>query len=274
MNFENIIVLILSTQDHVYDDFKRSQESSWVGRLRNIGVKCFYYQGGEEECVENNTISLNVDDGLQSCSLKFQEALRFVLERYPDTALIYRTNLSSYIDVDNFVSYLNSLEDIDNLYAGKISTFNLLYEKAYKVLLKINMNIVSRGFLYRAINYTFSFLRILLIKYFKKYNYQFASGSGFFVGKNHFNKILSTRKYNNLIDDVMIRLALNIEPNICVERFDFTENYTPITQERYSEMQRDKLFHYRFKSSCRSLDAKLLYIADDVHTRKKMMTHL
>ena len=115
LDYSKIIVLILSTKDSEYDDFRTAIESTWLQDFKNLGIKCFFYEGGSDKNkIEGDYIKLKCPDDLYSVSLKLIEALKVVFEKYPEIQLVYRTNLSSYIDVKT----LNVMTGSTGIYEG------------------------------------------------------------------------------------------------------------------------------------------------------------
>jgi hypothetical protein len=254
IDFRNVIILILSTKDNTYNEMKTSQRRTWVKAANDAGIKCFFYEGDTrliKSELNNDVISVPCDDSLASCSLKFKMTLNCVLDNYPHTKLIYRTNLSSYIDVDNFIAHLSDLPDPELEYSGYTGSFN-----KYKEYVD-----------------TFAFLKRHKVRIPFRKVYQFCSGSGMFLGCEYFDKILLQTKYDRYIDDVMIRLAIKVKPKLNIDRFDFVshDDYL-ISKETYRERVNKGLFHYRFKTDNRTNDAKLLYLCHDKDLREFLCT--
>lgn len=254
IDFSDIIILILSTRDSIYDEMKNSQRSTWVKAANDAGIKCFFYEGNTSQIksdINNDVISVPCDDSLASCSSKFKMTLNCMLDNYPDTKLIYRTNLSSYIDMDSFIKYLANLSDPEFEYSGYTGYFN-----KYKEYVD-----------------TFELIKRHQVRVPFRKVYQFCSGSGMFLGREYFNRILQKTKYDRYIDDVMIRLAINITPKSNIDRFDFvSHNDYLISKEAYKERVSKGLFHYRFKTDNRTNDAKLLYLCHDKVLRDFLCT--
>ena len=252
MRNNQIVVLILSTIDKSYDTFKKSVEESWVKSLRNSGVKCFYYQGGaKENYIEGDTFFLKIDDGLKQTSTKLLEAFEILLQAHPETQLVYRTNLSSFIEVDNFLKFISRHELNSNTYCGIKNKTNTVKESFY-------LNTIL----------TFIFT---VLQFFGKKIY-FASGSGFFIGVNNIKKIMNNSKGLNYVDDVMVGFNLIEQPIELIPcRFDIKQNSKhKISINSYNKLvNEDLLFHYRFKTKNRLDDSKNLEQFKDSNFRKE-----
>ncbi|WP_196584499.1 hypothetical protein [Aliivibrio fischeri] len=250
MNPNEIIILILSTKSKIYDEMKIAQRLTWINNAKHKGINCFFYEGSnsiKQTVIEDDVITVPCDDELKSCSLKFKLALKAVLTKYKNTKIIYRTNLSSYIDIDVFLSSLSVLENPESDYSGYNGYFNKYTEYLYR----------------------FKFFRNRVIRCPFKQMIKFCSGSGVFIGRNYFDAILNDVKYDDYIDDVMIRLAIGINPKRHIDRFDFVSNNNYLCElVDYEDRLDNGLFHYRFKTDNRINDAKLLYLCHDLDIRK------
>jgi hypothetical protein len=236
-----VAVLVLSTRSEQYDAFRDAVYSAWVKRLIDFGVICYFYAGDHpEEKIVEHEMQLTVSDRLSATAEKLVAALDLLLRSHPDIKLVYRTNLSSYVDPLNFLKYIKFRELDTNSYCGVVGTTTLLREKLY-----------GRWWLYNMV-------RLLGIGR----SIRFASGSGFFIGVNQVKKLLHGAKNLSLIDDVMVADALKLWPLECdaPPRFDILEESRhKINKKDYFRLVRENLlFHYRFKTSDRVLDARLL----------------
>lgn len=245
-----IAVLILSTNDDRYCDFISAIENSWLKKFQANGINCFFYSGNAaQKKILGNRLQLDCPDDLAHTSIKLRAALDVLNEHLPNLKLVYRTNLSSYIDYDNFISFIHARGINGDSYLGLTGETSYLSEFFYKN--KILHNLFKP------------------FKFFKKI--QFASGSGFFLGANHFKKIISTSKYDRFIDDVMLALIMNREIAKSDEplRFDMQEDSGhKISKRDYLELvKKDLLFHYRFKTGNRHGDAKLISEFNDLDFR-------
>jgi hypothetical protein len=254
IKYNNIVILVLSTIDPNYVNFKEAIQTTWMQEFRRLGIKCFFYEGANDtNAIQGETIKLKAPDELKGVSEKFTTALKFIFQEYPDTKLVYRTNLSSYIDVYNFIKFLHSFEINENTYAGILGKTNMLKEYLYK---------------YKVFKYLLRYIP------FGKKLY-FASGSGFFLGSTHCQTIISSQVNLNLVDDVMIAKTIKLAPSDIVspKRIDVNKK----TKEYFTEaiydklVENDLLFHFRFKTNNRIMDAELLKKFADKSFRREYL---
>jgi hypothetical protein len=238
----NIIVLVLGTQNREYDSFKNAIRNSWLKAFKAKGIPVFFYEGGYNTTeLADDTIKLDVKDDLQSTALKMSAAFQFVLNKFPKTTHIYRTNLSSYLDVGNFIQFIEKTDQSQLAYLGHPGQTTILKEKFY-----LKSKILTLLFTYLKIG-----TRI-----------DFASGSGFFISKENVEFFLKAKIDNSFIDDVFLGkvLGVKIKPDSAPLRFDILEDDKhKIPKSRFNELlNAGSLFHYRFKTVNRENDALLL----------------
>jgi len=237
---KDIVILILSTKNNNYSGFKKAIRHTWLADIKKKGARCFFYEGGSEtEYMDNDTIYLTCGDELSSCAQKAREAINFVTNNFENVNLIYRTNLSSYIDADIFFDCVSKINDKDSVYQGIVGTAKLVPEYFYSN---------------KYIKHLLTCLKI-------GPKIDFCSGSGVFIGRKYFNSIIHIRKFDRFVDDLMFRLCIgkNPENSVISDRFDFTSGFDPrCSAAEYSNRVKAGLFHYRFKTDNRVIDAKLL----------------
>jgi hypothetical protein len=241
LDYSNIIVLILSTKDSEFDSFRAAIESTWLQDFKNVGIKCFFYEGGSDaNKIDGDYIKLKCPDDLYNVSRKLIEALKIVFEKYPEVKLVYRTNLSSYIDVETFLKFIQVNKFTEDTYAGVIGNSYIFRELLYKYKL---LYYVSRFIIFGR-------------------RVQFASGAGFFLGANHCRTIIFSKNNLNLVDDIMVANTINVSPLITAipERLTVSiESRRHFQKKEFLNLVYEKyLFHYRFKTKNRNEDAFLL----------------
>jgi hypothetical protein len=238
----NIVVLVLSTQNREYDSFKNAIRNSWLQAFKAKGIPVFFYEGGYTTTeLADDTIKLDVKDDLLSTALKMSAAFRFVLDKFPNTTHIYRANLSSYLDVDNFIQFIEKTDSSRLAYLGHPGQTTILKEKFY-----LKSKILTLLFTYLKIG-----TRI-----------DFASGSGFFISKENIELFINAKIDNSFIDDVFLGKVLGVKINVAHAplRFDILEDGKhKIPRSKFNELlSTGNLFHYRFKTVNRDNDALLL----------------
>lgn len=257
---DKIIVLILSTVEPNYSSFKQAIYQTWFKELEKSGIKCFFYSGNSsQDIIKKDEICVNAPDNLKGTAIKFLKATNLVLKEYPSTQIIFRTNLSSYIDVKNFIAFINSRNIQNDDYTGVIGSTT--YYKEYFYGNRIAQIILTHIPLGERID--------------------FVSGAGIFLGRNVLDSILSDNKTKplHLIDDIMIAKYLKnigIFPNKDKTplRFDIkSDNSHKIDKLHYDFMlQNNLLFHYKFKTSDRKHDADMLKLFHNPEYRLDICT--
>lgn len=235
-----VVVLILSTQNLSYIKFIESIRNGWKMELEKRGINVYFYEGGYQfNYIEGDTLKLTVQDDLLHTARKLKEAIKLLNNKDIDYDVLYRTNLSSFIEAENFERFISKLEGKKNIYNGLVGETSKLQEF-------LNAKSRTLSFLFRRIDFTKEI--------------KFASGSGFFLDKISSLKISHSDDYNQYIDDIMVALVLNIAPNqnqIVPKRFDILEDMShKIDKTEYFKLIKDDcLFHYRFKTKDRNNDA-------------------
>ena len=189
---------------------------------------------------------------------KFIQACTFLRNQNLNYDFIYRTNLSTYIDVSNFIKFIK-IKEINQLsYSGINYKTYLLPELTVK----------------------FKLLRKFApkLRFGKRIAYK--NGAGFFIGSLLINELINTYKpIENcyLADDVFIGVLLSSikvhEPVVhCMAIF--TDGSHKVLRKEYEiKLEKDLLFHYRFKTSDRESDIKMLESFHDSSTRLDVCTY-
>jgi hypothetical protein len=224
MTSNKILILILSTNDNQYKNFIDNCTNGWVDNARRNGIRCIFYSGGAiKNTFENDILKLECDDSLSGTAYKLYKALKFIEYSKIEYTHIYRTNLSSFIFIDDFIKFTSNI--CGEFYAGFVGRYNKI------------------RFLHK-----FTFISFLISKILKFQVVEFASGSGFFLSRNLVLEIINK---NNLkfkyIDDVMIGNALQGKYITPISRYEITD-FFPLNFNI-------NCFHVRLKSSNRDIDA-------------------
>lgn len=255
MDNSNVCILVLSTKVKSYSGFISAIENSWCKEAIKNRFKVFFYSGSHsEDCIYSyNEIRVVEDDSIENCYRKFVSAKNVLLSNYPEIKLIYRTNLSSYIDIDNFSKYINKCSfDVDS-YHGLQSSANLWSEFFF-------------GNRYLHLLFKYSFLGPQI---------NFFSGAGFFIGAELCNNLSFDEHKKYLIDDVEIgRQILNFRGHdVKYERILITDSYNKITKNELKSLINDShLFHYKFKTSNRKNDMENISKFSNIEFRDDFLT--
>lgn len=237
-----LCVLVLSTRNGAYQCFKNSIRATWMKAFRDRQVACYFYEGGYgRDAIEGDTIQLRCDDSLQGTAAKLSRALRLLRAQTGLPDLVYRTNLSSFIDVVPFFRFFNGIKDKCDVYSGVIGKARYFPECLFRH--KLAYSAFRRVGLGRTI--------------------LFASGSGFFLSGRYAESLCSIdRRYEKFVDDVMVAVALGIRPALSLVplrmdiALDYSHQVDAVVYQRQVEKQ--NLFHYRVKTANRLFDAALI----------------
>ena len=234
-----ILILILSTADPRYAEFIRASKRTWVQRAEQHSIPCIFYQGAaSNDKLELDELKLAVDDSLDSTGIKLFRAFNYIENSGIEYDCIYRTNLSSYICIENFINWANTIANED-LYAGGVVRFNMNQRWPYRFMCK------------------------LANLFHPENSIPFASGAGFLISRKNVQRILSDTKLDfRLTDDVMVgeclhRHGVKLTP---VSRIDFNGDsirYWPDVSDKLEQIEH--CFHIRCKSEDRARDAARFY---------------
>lgn len=244
------LILILDTKYHGYHMFKKAQLSTWVKDFLLDGIPVIFYRGGSEMSFADRTLNLRTGDGNKNSYRKLRLALSYVRQKY-EFDIIFRTNLSSYLDKEKFLDFINITTITYNGINVSIYKYTELLRHNSKVLNKIINPEARIG---------------------KKI--KFASGAGFFLNKNMVDLILSNNcKYSLLVDDAKVGEILDgyLSSNNQPKRLSVLEEKLSIDKYE-SYLKNDNLFHYRFKTSDRKKDAYALSQFGDMDKRLALLT--
>jgi hypothetical protein len=253
MNYSKVAILILAGGGRRYEPLVKAVRESWIVEAQKLGVTVYFYRGGsQKDMIVDDYLHVNVDDSLEHCYLKFIAAAKFLCKINPDVQVIFRTNISSYIDMENFASYLAVNHLHENTLFGYQGTAHIWAERLHR---------------WKYISYA---LRIAKIG--PSFNYY--SGAGFFIGKNVLYQ-LSDSPGNYMIDDVEIgyQNPLHSSSDTPFTRIYITDNFVKMSKMDYDSLLKQGLFHYKFKTSDRLMDAKCIMKFGDENSRVEFLTN-
>ena len=238
-----VLILILSTTDQRYTEFIKACKRTWVQRAEQNSIPCIFYQGAaSNDIFELNELNLAVDDSLDSTGIKLFRALKYIEESGIKYDYIYRTNLSSYIFIENFINWANTITHED-LYSGVIVKANLNHRWPYRFMCK------------------------LAERFQPENTIPFASGAGFWISRKNIQRILSDTKLDfRLADDSMIgeclhRHGIKITPAL---RIDFNGDSVSYHADASGKLEQlVHCFHIRCRSENRARDAARFYELDE-----------
>ncbi len=265
-----VVVLILSTQRDDYKCFVSNIRNTWAKDLKSNNISCYFYEGGwDKNSLEGDTIRLNVDDSLSNTYDKFIACASYLSMLSIDYDVLFRTNLSSYIDVPIFINFLNQSGISQKSYEGVGGITHLPRERLYA---KSPTSYFTR---------IVSLASSLCVGFFDigfGERIEFRSGAGLFLGSDVVAYLIEYNDYKRhvmLIDDVKIGWILKNKFNsvLNVRRFDVLESDAhKITRSEYYEMVSLGLFHYKFKNKNRAYDCNKISEMHDHSIRTLICT--
>jgi hypothetical protein len=291
---KKIIILILSTRNERYEPFIVALRETWVKKARAKSIECFFYEGGHDKTfIDGDIIKLNVNDDLNSTSEKLIYALKTLKESEIEFDYIYRTNLSSFIFIDNLIEFFNKNGNsiIYSGYKGKfinlnkiqnlnkfLNEFNLKREIEYSIQneLMVPEDVKRGNYIISKVLNVFKLLHSLFLKFKKIEVIEFASGSGFWINRACVEILLSnTHKDLKLIDDVMVGKVMannNIKVMGCdrviLQDEEFISNNMDVGRLKAN-------YHVRLKSfKSRDIDVKRMYMLDKIEISDNIKSDL
>ena len=204
-----VLILIISSAREPYNRLEEAIRRTW-GSNKSEDIKIFYtYGDGESIQIKNDKIICDCPESLGNIGIKTIISFELLYNKF-DFDYIFRTNLSSFIDTENMIKYLDD-KPTTNYYAGHCGL---------------------------------NFSDEHLIKFGEG---TFASGSGYFLSRDIVKKIIDNKEKwdHSVIDDVAIAgllKELSILPTNC-PRIDITKaSNTDILYQADN-------YHFRCKTS-------------------------
>lgn len=257
-------ILILSCKKG-YEQFKRAQRG-WIARAQELGIDCYLVEGYGSQVNPKNwaksdltlekgslysTINVNVSDSLDGSFLKTLVGLSYLFQT-KNYEVVYRTNLSSFLDIDSFETYFQQNAIDRNSLCGVTGATRFFREICYLKAPRVGNLVLQR-----------------LDKFSKKID--FVSGAGFFIGKEVFKVITRQDLSHNFIDDVAVSFYASRDQNLVIREVPRYWVGVDNNKEYYKKFRSDGGFHYRFKSKCRERDAELIKLFTDEDFREKFI---
>lgn len=111
-----VIVLVLGCNAEPYIKMQDKQKQTWFNNSH--GIESFHYMGSDTaDRVQDSNIYLKCNDSLKEVFRKTILAFKFLLDNNYSFTHIYRTNSSSYVNLDKLFEYVSTVSDT-NFYGG------------------------------------------------------------------------------------------------------------------------------------------------------------
>jgi hypothetical protein len=115
-----IVFLVISSESETYSKLESKIRETWKSNLDSKDCPVYFCYGNSLEfSVEGDKIYCPFEENLMNIGHKTIRSLEYLLENV-DFDLVYRTNSSSYIDLENMYKYLNCYS-LENFYSGYIN---------------------------------------------------------------------------------------------------------------------------------------------------------
>lgn len=129
---KKILILSMSCQHEFFLEQENVVRETWAkpiieGKYENI--KFLLYRGGyEKNSYSKNEccLKLNVEDDIQHTFKKTYFALSMAFKNFGEFDYVFRTNTSTYVNVELLNAYIQQLEDDESLYSGDIYSLSEL----------------------------------------------------------------------------------------------------------------------------------------------------
>lgn len=259
MEINNLCILILSTRSSKYQQFIEAIENGWYKDAVRNKIKVFFYSGGHSRNVfwSDREIRVIEDDSIKNSYKKFYASQKLVTDKFPEVKLFFRTNLSSYIDIDKFIDYFSLCDFTTQSYHGFAGKANFMSE----------------------LFYGYKLIHVILKKISIGPEIEFYSGAGFFIGVDLCRKLKYSGRFNYLIDDVEIGRQLMEIPfnrsSIEYRMLLITDYFEKINLDELNQFIHDfNLFHYKFKHKNRLVDIEYMEKFGKLKFRLKVITNM
>lgn len=205
-----ILILILSAKNEIYSQLENAIRRTWAKKIPN-NVKIFYYYGGEESfSINGDRIFCKSDESIKNIGYKTLDSFRYVYDNF-EFDYIFRTNSSSYINIDNLLRFLEN-KPMDNFYSARVNV-----EKETKLIFGSGSGyILSRDLIY------------LVLQNSEKWNHELVDDVA--IGKMLFD----------------FGVKLQPSPRLDINNIIDKKLYNYKSEIQYSDL--DKNFHFRCKS--------------------------
>ncbi len=238
-----ILFLVLDTFSPEYQVLKKAQLNTWCKDANSMGHRVVFYRGNvnSETLLKDHTLTVKGDDTISNSACKLVLALEYCLENIKGYDYVYRTNLSSFVDVAMMQDFLaaptTNLGEL--VYAGVIGCYHGKPISLLHMLISQIPRLLRPSVKFRPI--------------------RFASGSGFFLALKTCRLIINNRKNIDykLIDDVAIGKLLSLYglyPN-SLPRIDILADCNENQDGPISFPGDNHVFHFRIKGANRIKDA-------------------
>lgn len=120
-----IIILLLSSHKYPSPRNEKIQQKTWINDAKKFDIEVINFIGGfPETAYEKPYLRLTSKDSIEDVGYKTLESFEWCLEN-KEFDYIFRVNSSSYVNIEELIKYINSINS-DYVYSGKIIDLDML----------------------------------------------------------------------------------------------------------------------------------------------------
>ncbi len=261
-----LYILVLDTYADEYQPLKKAILRTWAQKIKlYANIRVIFYRGNPfcgSAVLDDQTLTLPCGDSLVQTSYKLFLALKWIAANEEDAFDIYRTNLSSFLFVDQFLLAYNNLAALQGpFYSGVIGHYSR--QRTLRNILRKPKALLCDGVLPRS--------------------FSFCSGSGFFLSYELIAKLLSFRilfERNIFIDDVAVGYFYNSINNECClvpqSRFDIFDDSIHSSMQRFVTLCKywPDIFHVRVKGKNKLKDSAIMQLMAQYESMQAFLEQL
>lgn len=127
INLPRVLMLVLASDtDPIYIEF----QNCWRKIMNsNPNIDCYFYKGNPEQeeeykLLDNNTLSIRIDDGYPMIYEKMRKAFMYFMTDLHMYDYVFRPNLSSFIVFENYLNILASVKTKTNFCSAIVGEYN------------------------------------------------------------------------------------------------------------------------------------------------------
>lgn len=130
---KRILVLVMSCQNQFFIDEEQAVKDTWAKQIidgKYLNIDFIIYRGGYDKnsfSKSEHLLKLNVEDDLEHTFKKTYFAFSMIKKFFGDYDYIFRTNTSTYVNVELLNAYVNSIRNDDIIYTSDIYSLTEIF---------------------------------------------------------------------------------------------------------------------------------------------------
>lgn len=113
-----IIICVLSLEKEPYISLEKTIRETWGNNTTSSVEIIYYYGNGDENKLVGDKFYSKTPEGLYNIGYKTLNLFEYLINNY-DFDYIFRTNLSSYVNINSLVDFIKDKPN-DNFYSGVV----------------------------------------------------------------------------------------------------------------------------------------------------------